>query len=350
MAEPTIEQRLVADTPAAPRPQRRSRLAVLALLLALSATALAAWQWYDARERFELFQQNVATRFTEAGALSRQAQTLAGQSRDDLRDVVARLGQLEARMVETQNQRLALESLYRDLSGSRDEWVLAEVEQALLIANQQLQLAGNVKAALIALETADARLARLDRPRLTALRRVISQDIGRLKSAPYVDVVGMALRLDSVMKAVDALPLAMEERPTPDNEPVAPAGAGFWANLWHETMQDLHRLVRIRNAEKPEAPLLSPEQAFFLRENLKLRLLGARLALLTRDETSFKADLDAASDWLQRYYDSGSKPVAAALSTVKQLTQSDVNIEPPDISASLDSARNLRMVRERTVR
>jgi uroporphyrin-3 C-methyltransferase len=96
--------------------------------------------------------------------------------------------------------------------------------------------------------------------------------------------------------------------------------------------------------------LLSPEQAFFLRENLKLRLLGARLALLTRDETSFKADLDAASDWLQRYYDSGSKPVAAALSTVKQLTQSDVNIEPPDISASLDAARNLRMVRERTVR
>jgi uroporphyrin-3 C-methyltransferase len=320
------------------------------LLLGLAATALAAWHWYDARKRFDVLQQDVAMRLAQADARSRETQSLAGQSRDDLRDVVARIGQLESRMVETQNQRVALESLYRDFSGSRDEWVMAEIEQALLIANQQLQLAGNVKAALIALENADARLARLDRPQLTALRRVISQDIGRLKAAPFVDVVGMALRLDNVMTAVDALPLAMEERPLPANDAAAPASDSFWANLWHETIQDLRRLVRIQNAEKPEAPLLSPEQAFFLRENLKLRLLGARLALLARDETSFKTDLGAASDWLQRYYDTGSKPVAAALSTVKQLAQSEVGIELPDISASLDAARKLRIVHERTVR
>ncbi len=350
MAEPSTEQQTVADKRTEAQPQRRSRLAVLALLLGLAATALAAWHWYDARKRFDVLQQDVARRLAQADARSRETQSLAGQSRDDLRDVVARIGQLEARMVETQNQRVALESLYRDFSGRRDEWVLAEIEQVLLIANQQLQLAGNAKAALIALENADARLARLDRPQLTALRRVISQDIGRLKAAPFLDVVGMALRLDNVMTAVDALPLAMEERPLPANDAAAPASDSFWANLWHETIQDLRRLVRIQNAEKPEAPLLSPEQAFFLRENLKLRLLGARLALLARDETSFKTDLDAASDWLQRYYDTGSKPVAAALSTVKQLAQSEVGIELPDISASLDAARNLRTVRERTMR
>ena len=350
MAERSTEPQTVTEPRPAEQPRRRSRLAILALLLALAAAALVAWQWYDARKRFDALQQDVARRLAETDALGRETRSLAGQSHDELRDVVARLGQLEARMVETQNQRLALESLYRDLSGSRDDWVLAEAEQALLIANQQLQLAGNVKAALIALEAADARLARMDRPRLTALRRVISRDIERLKAAPYVDVVGMALRLDSVMTAVDALSLAMEERPQPANDAAAPASGGFWANLWRETAQDLRRLVRIQNAEKAEAPLLSPEQAFFLRENLKLRLLGARLALLTRDETSFKADLGAASDWLQRYYDTGSKPVAAALSTVKQLTQAEVGIELPDISASLDAARNLRMARERTVR
>src|SRR6267378_5381222 len=193
MAEPSTEQQTVADTRPV-KPQRRSRLAVLALLLALAAAALAAWQWYDARKRFDVMQQDVARRFAEIDTVSRDTRSLAAQSRDESRDVVARLGQIEARMVETQNQRLALESLYRDLSGSRDEWALAEVEQALLIANQQLQLAGNVKAALVALQTADARLARMDRPRLTALRRVISQDIERLRGAPYVDVVGMALR------------------------------------------------------------------------------------------------------------------------------------------------------------
>jgi len=350
MAEPTTEEQSLADTRPTAKPQRRSRLAVLALLLALAATALAASQWYDTRRRFDELRQDVTRRLAEADAVNRETRSLAGQSRDDMRDVVARLGQLEARMVETQNQRHALESLYRDFSGSRDEWVLAEIEQALLIANQQLQLAGNVRAALVALETADARLARLDRPQLTALRRVISQDIERLKAAPYVDLVGMVLRLDNVMKAVDSLPLAMEGRPLPAEDAAVPPGGGFWANLWHETVQDLRRLVRIQNAEKPEVPLLSPEQAFFLRENLKLRLLGARLALLARDETSFKADLDAASDWLKRYYDSGSKPVAAALSTVTQLAQSQVSIELPDISASLDAARNLKMVRERSVR
>jgi uroporphyrin-3 C-methyltransferase len=350
MSEPSIEPKTIADTRPATQPQRRSQLAVLAILLALAATALAMWHWYDTRKRFDELRQDVTRRLVQTDAQSGETRTLAGQSRDDLRDVVARLGQLEARMVETQNQRLALESLYRDFSGSRDEWVLAEVEQALVIANQQLQLAGNISAAMIALETADTRLARLDRPQLTALRRVISQDIHRLKGAPIVDVVGMALRLDNVMTAVDTLPLAMEERPLPDDEKAAPASASFWTNLWRETLQDLRHLVRIQNAEKPEAPLLSPEQAFFLRENLKLRLLGARLALLARDETSFKTDLEAASGWLQRYYDTRSKEVAAALSTVKQLAQSGVGIELPDISASLDAARNLRMVRGRTVR
>jgi uroporphyrin-3 C-methyltransferase len=349
MAEPSTEQQTVADARPV-KPQRRSRLAVLALLLALAATALAAWHWYDARKRFDVLQQDVARRFAETDTLSRDTRSLAAQSRDELRDVVARLGQIEARMVEVQNQRLALESLYRDLSGSRDVWVLAEVEQTLLIANQQLQLAGNIKAAQIALEAADTRLARMDRPQFTALRRVISQDIERLKAAPYVDVVGMTLRLDNIMTAVDSLPLAMEERPRPVNDATAPASGGFWANLWRETMQDLRRLVRIQNAEKREAPLLSPEQAFFLRENLKLRLLGARLALLARDEASFKADLSAVSDWLQRYYDTGSKPVASALSTVKLLAPSEVGIKLPDISASLDAARNLRMVRERAAR
>ncbi|MGQ0577823.1 MAG: uroporphyrinogen-III C-methyltransferase [Betaproteobacteria bacterium] len=350
MSERSTEQQTVSEPRPAAQPQRRSRIAVLALLLALAAAALVGWQWYDARKRFDVVQQHVATRLAETDALGRETRLLGGQSRDELRDVVARLGQLEARMVETQNQRLALESLYRDLSGSRDDWVLAEVEQALLIANQQLQLAGNIKAALIALEAADARLARMDRPQLTALRRVISQDIARLKAAPYVDVIGMALRLDNLMAEVDALTLAMEGRPQPAKDAAAPPSGGFWVDLWRETVEDLRRLVRIQNTEKPQAPLLSPEQAFFLRENLKLRLLGARLALMTRDETSFKADLGAASDWLQRYYDTGSKPVSAALSTVQQLTQAEVGIELPDISASLEAARNLRTVRERTVR
>ena len=334
---------------AAPAP-RRSRAAIMALLLALVAVALGGWQWFDARRSFGVLDHELAKRLGEVDALSRDARALAAQSRDTMGDMSARLGQLEARMFETQNQRLSLESLYRDLSHSRDEWTLAEIEQVLLIANQQLQLAGNVKAALIALETADARLARMDRPQLTALRRVINQDMERLKAAPYVDVVGMALRLDNVMIQIDTLPLAMEQRAAlPNSEPES-TGAGFWQRLWYEGKRDLRDLIRIQNMEKPEVPLLSPDQAFFLRENLRLRLLGARLSLLAHDEASFRTDLKAASGWLARYYEGGNKTVTTAQDTLRQLLQSDIGGHTPDISASLDAARNFKLVREHTLR
>lgn len=355
--QPSTDPNLAATGPTPDRqpPQRpvrprRSALSFLALLLALAALVVAGWHWYESRQHFAVLQVDVAKRLGEIDVTSRETRSAAGQAQDGMRDIQARLGQLEARMAETQNQRLAIESLYRELSGSRDEWSLAEVEQILLIANQQLQLAGNVKAALIALETADSRLARMDRPQLTGLRRIISQDIERLKSAPHVDVIGMALRIDNLIVAVDGLPLAMEERVSADM-PAAPAEhAGFWTNLWREALQDLRELVRIQNTAKPEVPLVSPDQGFFLRENLKLRLLGARLALLAHDEVSFKSDLDAASGWLTRYFDADNKAVAAAQSTIAQLAKSEVSIELPDISASLDAARNFKLVRERALR
>lgn len=328
---------------------RRSAVALLALLFAFAAVGLAAWQWFDWHRSFSQFERDAAKRFGEIELQSRESRAMAAQSRDTASDIAARLGQLEARLAETQNQRLALESLYRDLSRSRDEWTLAEVEQILLIANQQLQLAGNIKAALIALETADARIARMDRPQLTALRRVINRDMDRLKATPYVDIVGISLRVDSVMNQIDTLPLALEERPSQSSpEPVA-SGDGFWQRLWHEGRRDLHDLIRIQNVSKPEVPLLAPEQAFFLRENLKSRLLGARLSLLARDEESFRADIKAGLDWLARYYDGGNKSVMAAQTNLKQLLQSTVAGQLPDISDSLDAARNLKLVRERTV-
>jgi len=346
MADQTDNKVVVTTAPA----PRRSAVAIMALLFALAAFALAGWQWFDSHRSFGLLERDVAKRLGELDTLSRDARIVAAQSRDSMSDVTARLGQLETRMFETQNQRLALESLYRDLSRSRDEWTLAEVEQVLLIANQQLQLAGNVKAALIALETADARLAHMDRPQLTSLRRIINRDMERLKAAPYVDVVGMALRLDNVMNQVDALPLVMEQRPTLHESQSESAAAGFWQRLWREARQDLHDLIRVQNVGKPEMPLLSPDQVFFLRENLRFRLLGARLSLLAHDAASFKADLKVASEWLARYYDGADKSVAMVQSTLGQLLHSDVGGQLPDISESLDAARNFKLVRDRALR
>ena len=293
-------------------------------------------------------EQQLARRLTEIDAANRDGRTLAVGTRDLVRDVEARLGQLEARLSEMQNQRLALEALYQELSRSRDELVLAEIEQILLIASQQLQLAGNVKAALIALEAADTRLARSERPQLTPVRRVIQRDIEQLKAAPFVDVTGMGLKLERVIESIDQLPLAIETRPAKGAPDSGQSGSQIgWRALLGEIWRDLRSLVRIENMSAPDTPLLAPEQVFFLRENLKLRLLGARLALLWRDDGSYKSDINAAITWMQRYFEPQAQSVGSALATLQQLARSDLQIDLPDVSASLDAVRNARLVRER---
>jgi uroporphyrin-3 C-methyltransferase len=312
---------------------------------------MSAWQWHEARATRAALEQELAKRLSEIEAAARDARAQAEQARGGLRDIEARLGQMEARLIESQSQRHALEVLYQELSRSRDEWVLAEVEQILLLASQQLQLAGNVKAALLALETADARLARADRPQLTQLRRVIGTDIERLKAAPSVDVTGMGLKLERVLGAIDTLPLAAEARAVPASaEEAAGAPASRWRRLLAELKEDIKGLVRIQRIEAPQTLLLSPEHAFFLRENLKLRLLTARLALLSRDGASFRTDISAAIGWLRRHFDPASRQVGAVLETLDQLARTDIGAEPPSINASLEAARNLRFVRERSMR
>jgi uroporphyrin-3 C-methyltransferase len=337
--------------PPAP-PASRSSLGAAALLLALLALLLLAWQWYDSRTSVDALRQELAKKLSEADTLNKSSHVVADQAREASAEAQVKLGVLESRVAESQSQQIALEALYQELSRNRDEWALADIEQSLLIANQQLQLAGNVKAALIALQNADTRLQRMDRPQLTGLRKALNRDIERLKALPYVDTVGISVRLDNVISAVDALPLAMEMRP-----PLAASAdaqgerePNVWQRFAREAWAELKQLVRVQNMNQPEVPLLAPPQSFFLRENLKLRLIGARLALLSRDQTSYKADLQAARDWLTKYYDTHEKSVGNALSTLRNLHESDISIEIPDISGTVDALRSLRFVRERPVR
>ena len=194
---------------------------------------------------------------------------------------------------------------------------ISEIEQVLLVASQQLQLAGNVPSALTALQLADAKLQRLDRPQFVPLRRALARDMDRLKAVPYVDIVGMSLKLDQAIAAVDALPLAMDERvppPAPDKA-APPADDSPWRRFLRELWGDAKQLIRIEVADRPAAPLVPMAQQYFLRENLKLRLLTARIALLARNDASFQADLAAVEAWLKQYFDTRAKPVQALQAT-----------------------------------
>ena len=346
----------MTDLPAPPAPTRR-RPAFLdrlnarnGLLWALLALVLVGVQWLESHAEIARLQRELAQRLGEADTLARQNQATSQQAAESTREADARLAALESRVAESQNQQVELEALYQELSRNRDDWILAEVEQLVVIANQQLQLTGNVQSALSALQAADLRLQKISKPAFIAVRQVLNQDIDRLRALPYVDTTGISIRLDDVASAVDSLPLASETRPA-SALPAQPAAAeGVFTRMAHELSLELAKAVQIRRMDTPELPLLSPDQAFFLRENLKLRLMSARLGALSRNETSYRADLKAALVWMNRYFDRSAKPVRAALDTLHQLSDTPVNIALPDVNATLNAVRKARAPREGTHR
>src|SRR3954464_8101106 len=342
----------MTDSPTeAPRPARASRAPFLVLIAIALAAALAALFWVDTRQRIGSTQEELARRLRDIEADSRDARALARQAQDTVRDAQARIGQLEARLVEWQGQQLALEALYQELSRHRDEWQPGQIQQVLAIASQQLQLAGNVRAALLALQLAEGRLARADRPQFMPIRRALARDIERLKASPAIDFPALALRLDNLIASVDSLPLAFDERieqPGAQKEAPPTADRGFFARLGAEVWSELSRLGVVRRMGPAEPPLLPPSQAYFVRENLRLRLLNASDSLLARDEAGYREDLRTASAWVQRYFDPRSKYTADAAAQLKQLAGVSISFEMPTISESLDAVRGYKSRRERS--
>lgn len=340
-----------AASPPPPVRARRSVWPIVALVAAVVALAGVAWNWYDARKELGDIREELAKRMRESGNEAREARVLAREAQEAAREVQGKAGALEAKLLESQSQQVALEALYQELSRSRDDWVLAEVEQTLTIAAQQLQLAGNVQAALLALQTVDARLARSDRPQFIPLRKVIGRDIEKLKSAPNLDVAGMTLRIDQVLNNVDTLPLLVEGRPQAEpGDSTVPAAAPWWERFGRAAWEEIKQLVRVQRLDAVDQSLLSPEQRYFLRENLKLRLMHARLALLQRDEAAFRSDLKASVAWLNRYFDAREKPVSSAIVSLSQLNNAAVDVELPSIADSLSAVRTFKMPRDRATR
>jgi len=340
---------ILSPVPAAALRRPSRLLVVMLVLLALIVAAL----WFDTRGRIDATQDELARRLRDIETESREARSLGRQAQEGLRDAQAKIGALESKLAESQNQQVALEALYQELARNRDEWQLAEIEQVLAIAQQQLQLSGNVRAALLALQLAESRLSRADRPQFLPVRRALARDIERLKALPSLDVPGLSLALDRLAASVDALPLAFEERverpvaakaakPAP-----APPEQGFFQRFGGELWRELRQLVTVRRVDSAEPPFVPPQQAWFLRENLKLRLLNARVSLLTRDEAGYREDLRTAQNWIQRYFDARAKNSVAALALLKQLSAASVSFEPPSIADSLEAVRGFKARRER---
>jgi uroporphyrin-3 C-methyltransferase/uroporphyrinogen III methyltransferase/synthase len=325
-------------------------------------------QWWSANDEIAGLKHELADRLKKGEDINSASQLVAKNAEEEVKELQGKVSVLESKQVEAQSQQLALEQLYEDLSKNRDDWALAEIEQVLSTASQQLQLAGNVPGALIALQNADRSLSRSDKPQFITIRRAIAKDMDLLKSLPSLDTTGIALRLDSLISEVDTMPLLSDEKPAlPATQPkpsrhvdaktaatAANSARGAQGHEWTAALEDkwqswtdemwgeMRQLIRVRTVDTPDALLLSPTQAYYARENLKLRLLNARLALLSRNESAFRNDMLAAQDEISKYFDTRAKQTQVAEALLKQVQSSNLSIDMPTLAESLNAVRNYK--------
>jgi uroporphyrin-III C-methyltransferase len=352
-----------------PAPSRSGGLWLgsLALLLAVGALVAAGMLW----QKVGFTQQEMARRSQDSATQGAEVRAVAAQAEALTRELQARLSVAEVKLSEVSLQRSQLEELMLSLSRSRDDNLVQDIESALRLAMQQTQLTGSAQPLVSALQAADQRISRAAQPRLNPVQRAIARDIERIQSAALTDVPSLVRRLDELSQAVDSWPVHNEWRGTgphgaaPSAEPAtsadtslaqAPESAatagevsapsqgwarvsqvwnGFWNKVWDSATQNGRELVRVSRIDRPEAALLAPEQIFFLRENIKLRLLNARLELLSRQMESAQGDLLATEQALERYFDRNAASVSGALDALALLRAEVSKSELPRPDESL---------------
>ncbi len=337
-------------SPSAPRPTPRWLIGLgLAAGLAIVAALALAW---STQQRVKSLERELVQRQTDSHTQAAEARALARAAQDLARETAAKAALLEARVAEASMQRSQIEELLSSVSRSRDENVVADVEAAVRVALQQSALTGSAEPLVATLKQADERLARYNQPRLERVRRAVGRDLDRVKALGLADISTLTVRLDEVVRLVDELPLlAVTEargkasaaaRAALAASAVAPAAAsaaGWREQAWHSWLDtsghvgnEIRSLVRVTRIDHPEAMLVAPEQQFFVRENLKLRLLNARLALLSRQFEIAQSDLRDAQLTLDRYFERGSKRSAVVNDLLRQVsTQArQINVPRPD--------------------
>jgi uroporphyrin-3 C-methyltransferase len=364
-----------------PEPARNaatlSRLVLIVLALVAAGALALAWR---TQQRVGELEQELVRRQQDSQVQATEARTLARQAQEAAREAVTKASLLEGRVAEVALQRGQLEELIQSLSRSRDENLLVDIEAALRVAQQQSAITGSAEPLVATLRQADERLARYSQPRLEGVRRAIARDLDRVKAVGVADISALNIRLDEAVRMVDELPLLVVAEPRKPgaaaaaargDRGAAPAGAAAAsaaagaasaarplqpsadpATWWPAAKQrlqawgaiawdEVRSLVRVTRIDRPEAMLLAPEQAWFLRENLKLRLLNARLAVLSRQFDAAQADLLVARQSLERYFDRSSRKVTAALELIRQVSAQARQVSlprPDDTLAALSTA------------
>jgi uroporphyrin-3 C-methyltransferase len=304
-------------------------------VVALIALLLSGLLW----QKLSSIQEQLARQTAQSGAQAAEASATARRAQELAMETAAKLSVTEARLSEVSLQRSQLEELMQSLSRSRDENLVVDIESAMRLAQQQSQLTGSVEPLLAALKSADLRVTRAAQPRLTPLQRAIARDVARIKATAQADTPALLVKLDELVLLADDLPVANAVATPRSNEALRRKPeedvSAWWMRLGSLVQEELRNLIRVSRIEHPDAALLSPEQSFFLRENLKLKLLNARLGLLSRQIDSVRSDLASASIAMGRYFDASSRKTQTAMGLLQQVRGQMKALELPRVDDTL---------------
>jgi uroporphyrin-III C-methyltransferase len=351
-----------AATQARPKATLLPKVALGLAVLALGGSLLL-WQQLQSARR------ELARRSTDTGTAVSEAREQSARAESLVQELQVRLGVAELRLSEVTLQRSQLEELMLTVSRTRDDSLVQDLESALQLAQQQALLTGSVQPLVSALQSAQARIGRAAQPRLNPVSRAIERDVERIRAAALADLPALASRIDEQIRLIDELPLLNAPVPLQADEaapatadvqgqqPAASAGlaasasawqrlqawwGGWSARAWASVSASGSELVRVHRMDRPEAALLAPDQEFFLRENAKLKLLNARMALLARQSSTAAADLRSVESTLQRYFDARSRPTRLAIEALqgvqRDLSQHVQLPRPDDTLAALAAA------------
>lgn len=342
----------VAAVTKTPPPARRASappIALLALAVSIGTVVGGYFIWHEV-QRLNTWQQHVL------GQIDARAQGLDQRlaSFKDRLDSDLAASERSRRSAEEEQRKLgtaqagmedALAVLRAQLGRSQDQWILAETQYLLQVANQRLQLQRDASTAIMALRSADQRLQTIADPGFNAVREQIAHELTALSAVAQPDLAGISLTLDTLATQAMQWPLkdrhALQPMPVTQTQTATTLAAAVddWrsriASVAATVWDALRSLVVVRHNGEPLAPMLAPDQEFFLHENLRLQLSIARLSALQGAADSYRASLKTASAWLKNHFAMEAPVVIAAHAELQRLAALEVQPELPDISASL---------------
>ncbi|MGM0450286.1 MAG: uroporphyrinogen-III C-methyltransferase [Pseudomonadota bacterium] len=341
-------KQLPATTAATPeaRPARLWPLWLVILLLAagLAGTSLLLWEQHRS-------QQNLSERLEaldETASELRRSQQSGSEARQQ------RLNRLETKLdeqtesLDTQSRQIAHNA--RSLLGlgqrTRTDWLLAEAEYLLRLANQRLELEGDHQGALRLLQSTDELLSETDAPGVHPIREALAEEILTLRTMDPVDRTGIHLQLEAAMGMIPELGGGERAEITPAQGDSGVLDPEADASLWQQLLGVLDRMVSIRRVDEPTQALLTPRQETQAQLHLQLMLEQAAAALLRGEEAVYRRSLGRADEWLTRWYDNSNRTASTLSDLITELRDTPVKVTPPDISDSLALLK--ARIRERT--